>query len=129
MEKIDNEFLEREFNNNYQIHEIFKYQKHRDLDILIKNIKENDELLLEININNIMPFYKHRSNFQFESDEEYKFWNHVVSTLFMSELKDNYSIVTLHDIDTEKRILTRDNFEEYEKREELLLDRNDGMRL
>ena len=72
-----------------------------------------------------MPYYKHRGNFTYESEDEYKFWEHVISTLFMSELKEKYNIVTLHDIDTEKRILTRDNFEEYKKREELLLDRND----
>lgn len=125
MEKLDNEFLDREFNNNYQVHEIFKYQKHRTLDTLKKNIKENDELLLEIDINNIMPFYKHRNNFDFESIEEYNFWNHVVSVLFMQELSENYNIYTNHDILTEKKILTRDSFEEYQKYESILINRND----
>lgn len=123
--ELENKYLEREFNYNYQVHEIFKYQQHRTLDTLIKKINEKKELLLEIDINAIMPFYKHRNNFEFESDEEYDFWDHVISNLFMQELNEKYKIVTLHDIETEKRILTRDSFKEYEKRKGLLLDRND----
>lgn len=125
MEKLDNKYLEREFNNNYQVHEIFKYQKHGTLDTLIKNIKEKHEPLLEIDINNIMPFYKHRNNFEFESIEEYNFWNHVISILFMQELSDNYNIETNHDVLAEKKIITRDSFEEYQKYESILINRND----
>lgn len=125
MEKIDNEFLEREFNNNYQVNEIFKYQRHRALDKLMRNIKEKNELLFEIDINIIMPFYKHRNNFEFESEEEYNFWNHALSILFMQELSENYNIETKHDILTEKKILTREDFEEYQKYEDVLINRND----
>ena len=40
MEKIENEFLEREFNNNHEVHEIFKYQRNEDIDNLEKTICE-----------------------------------------------------------------------------------------
>ena len=125
MEKIDNEYLEREFNNNYKVHEIFKYQGHATLDTLIKKIKDSNEILLEINNNNITPFYKHRENFEFESIEEYSFWNHIISVLFMQELSDSYDIETNHDILLEKKILTGESFEDYQKYEKILINRND----
>ena len=131
MEKIENEFLEREFNNNHEVHEIFKYQRNEDIDNLEKNILESNgnEILLKININNIMPFLKHKSNIEKDSEEEEKFWNHVVSILFMSQLDDKYKIESVHNVDEEKKIITRDNFDVYQKVESSLINRDDVIEL
>ena len=131
MEKIENEFLEREFNNNHEVHEIFKYQRNEDIDNLEKNILESNgnEILLKININNIMPFLKHKSNIEKDSEEEEKFWNHVVSILFMSQLDDKYKIESVHNVDEEKKIITRDNFDVYQKVESALINRDDVIEL
>lgn len=131
MEKIENEFLEREFNNNHEVHEIFKYQRNEDIDNLEKNILESNgnEILFKININNIMPFLKHKSNIEKDSEEEEKFWNHVVSILFMSQLDDKYKIESVHNVDEEKKIITRDNFDVYQKVESALINRDDVIEL
>ena len=131
MEKIENEFLEREFNNNHEVHEIFKYQRNEDIDNLEKNILESNgnEILLKININNIMPFLKHKNNIEKDSEEEEKFWNHVVSILFMSQLDDKYKIESVHNVDEEKKIITRDNFDVYQKVESALINRDDVIEL
>ena len=131
MEKIENEFLEREFNNNHEVHEIFKDQRNEDIDNLEKNILESNgnEILFKININNIMPFLKHKSNIEKDSEEEEKFWNHVVSILFMSQLDDKYKIESVHNVDEEKKIITRDNFDVYQKVESALINRDDVIEL
>lgn len=131
MEKIENEYLEREFANNYQTHELFNYQRRETIDSIMNRINDNPngDILLQININNIMPFYKHRNNFINNSVEEYNYWNHVVSILFMSQLKEKYDFNTIHDIDKEKRIITREPFDDYKKTEPALLNRNDVIEL
>ena len=124
---MENVFLEREFNNNHEVHEIFKYQRNEDIDDLEKMVTESDdnEILLKININNIMPFLKHKSNIEKDSEDEEKFWNHVVSTLFMSQLNDKYKNESIHNIDEEKKVLTRDEFDVYQKVESALINRDD----
>lgn len=125
MERIENEILEREFINNYGIHEVFEYQSTSDLDNLVKSIKDSNEILLQININNIIPFYKHRNNFKDDSEEESKYWNHIISILFMTQLKEKYNLDMVHDLEEEKKIITREPFETYQQYESALLDRND----
>lgn len=125
MEKIDNEKLEREFNNNKTSHEVFEHQRTGTLDVLEKRIKDNNEVLFQLSINNIMPFYKHKGHFVDGSKEETRFWNHVVAILFMTELRNRDGLDTCHDIDEEKKIITREDFDIYEKVEDALLDRAD----
>ncbi len=127
MEIIDNKYLEREFNTNYEYHEIFNYQKNETLDVLEKRIKSSgkNDILLKININNIVPYYKHRSNIEHNSDEEKKYWNHVVSILFATQLKEMYEIDSIRNIDEEKRVVVRGTFEEYKKLQDVLLNRDD----
>ena len=121
------ENIEKELDNNRSIHEIFECQSASVIDTVIKRFKDNDsnEILLQININNIMPFYKHRGNFQKESEEEARFWEHLVSILFMSQLKERHDFDIVHDIEEEKKVMTREPFEIYKQVEGALLDRND----
>jgi len=122
---MDNKILERELNNNYEYNEIFTYQRYGTLESVSDVVKENKELLFEININNIIPYYKHRSKFKYESEEEYRFWNHIISILFITELKEKYDIDILHYIDEEKKIVTKNEFDDYLKYEHILLNRED----
>ena len=87
METINNEILERGFQNNYSIHEVFEYQSVSTLESVIKKINqsEKNEILLQININNMMPFYKLKSTLKNNDQEERKFWNHLISILFMTQ--------------------------------------------
>ena len=119
--------IKRELKNNYSSHEVFNYQGKNALEEVDKYVKENgsNNILFEININNMMPYYKHRTEFTSESQDEEKYWNHVVSILFFNQLKENYGIDNHSDLDTQKKIMTREEVSEYYKAEPALLNRND----
>lgn len=120
------ETIKRELKNNYSSHEVFNYQGTNALEEVVKYVKYNEnDILFEININNIMPYYKHRTEFVSESQDEEKYWNHVVSILFFNQLKENYGIDNHSDLDTQKKIMTREEVSEYYKAEPALLNRND----
>lgn len=127
METINNEILEREFQNNYSIHEVFEYQSVSTLESVIKKINqsEKNEILLQININNMMPFYKLKSTLKNNDQEERKFWNHLISILFMTQLEEKYGVDSLHNIEVEKKLMTREPFENYSKYENIIINRND----
>lgn len=127
METIENEILERELNNNHSIHEVFEYQRVSTLDNIIKRIKASDdnEILLQINMNIMIPFYKLKATIKNDPEQESKFWNHLVSLLFISQLSEKHEINTLHDIEVEKKIMTREPFDGYHKYEDIIVNRND----
>lgn len=127
METKNNEILEREFQNNYSIHEVFEYQSVSTLESVIKKINqsEKNEILLQININNMMPFYKLKATLKNNDQEERKFWNHLISILFMTQLEEKYGVDSLHNIEVEKKLMTREPFENYSKYENIIINRND----
>ena len=127
METIDNMVLERELKDNHSMHELFEYQRNSTLDGVVKTLKESNgnDILLQISINNVIPFYKFRASFLYESEEESRYWNHIISILFMSQLKEKYDLETSHEIEEEKKVMTRESFETYQLFESTLVDRND----
>ena len=122
MKVIDNKFVKEELENNYEKNEIFKHQRHSTISQIEDYIKENgtNEILLDIDINNITPFLKLGS--LLKDDNEY--WNHVVALLFMQDLEFKYNYKSDHEIDAEKRILSRD-IENYESLKHLIINNND----
>lgn len=123
---MENKFLDRELRTNHYYNEIFKRQKHNDLDTLIMNLKiSGKDVIFELNINNAIPFCKNGSIFEPNSEEEKNYWNHVVALLFMNQLKEKYDIESDHNLEDEKRIITRLPQEEYLKYEDCLVNRDD----
>lgn len=121
---MENKILEKEINENYGHHEIFLHQSYETLNSIEKIIDEKNEILLEININNIMPYYNLRTKFKYESIEENDLWNHIISILFMTELKGKYNVDLARNIDEEKRIMTKGSVDTYLYSEDLLSNRN-----
>ena len=122
MKDIDNKFVKEELENNYETSDIFKHQRHSTISQIEDYLKENgtNEILLDIDINNITPFLKLGT--LLKDDDEY--WNHVVALLFMQDLEFKYNYKTDHEIDAEKRILSRD-IESYEDLKHLIINKND----
>ena len=122
MKDIDNKFVKEELENNYETNDIFKHQRHSTISQIEDYLKENgtNEILLDIDINNITPFLKLGT--LLKDDDEY--WNHVVALLFMQDLEFKYNYKTDHEIDAEKRILSRD-IESYEDLKHLIINKND----
>ena len=127
MNNIDNDYIIDSLNNNYEDNEIFKLQRRDNLSSLEKTINEmpQGEILFVIDFNQIVPFHRLRSNFKDDDIEDDIFWNHAVSLLFMNILHENYFIETKHDLDEEKKLLTRASLEDYKKAEPILVNRND----
>ena len=121
---MENKILEKELNENYESHEIFLHQSYETLNSIEKIIDEKNEILLEINMNNIMPYYNLRTNFKNESDGENNLWDHIISILFMTELKGKYNIDLARNIDEEKRIMTKGSIDTYLYTEDLLSNRS-----
>ena len=127
MNEIDNEYIIDSLKNNYEDNEIFKLQKHDTIHALENKINEmpKQEILFELDFNQIVPFHKLRSNFKDDDIEDDKFWNHVVALLFMNILYENYFIETKHNLDEEKKLLTRATLDDYKRAEPILANRND----
>lgn len=112
MEIIDNEYMEEELDNNHSIGEVFKNQRHTTLDSLTKKIENNEnDILVNISINNIVPFLKRGQETTELYDDPY--WDSVVSLIIMNELKEKYGASTYHNLDVEKVLLTRAPLNEY----------------
>lgn len=119
------EYLEEEFNNNHSIGEIFKNQRHDTLDSLVDRVNNsNEDIVLQISLNNIMPLLKHKNNIK-DTDEEKLYWDNVVSILLMNELVEKYGTNTSHNLDDEKRIMTRGEYEEYKSVQNGIVNHND----
>lgn len=126
MKDLENKVLEREINNNHDTNEVFIHQNKAVLSDLEDNLREsNNEIVLDIDINNIMPFYRLKTRMKQEEMEDNNFWSHVVSILFMQDLLNRYEIKTNHNIDEEKKVLSRDDIDDYFKIESVLASRDD----
>ena len=125
MKELDSKILERELRDNHDTHEIFKHQSRILLSDLEDNLKESNEIVLNINLNSIMPFYRLTTKMKHEEYEDENFWQHAVSVLFMQDLKDRYNVETIHNLAEEKKVLTRVDIEDYSKVENVLINRND----
>ena len=127
MSNIDNEYVLKSLTTNYEDNEVFKHQKHETLNGIEETLKamNKDEILFELDLNKLMAFSKLRNTFKDNETEEDNFWNHAIALLFMNTLYEDYFIETKHDLDEERKVLIRDNVEEYKNVESALVDRND----
>ena len=122
-----NEYVINSITRNNRDNEVFKHQQHETINGISEVIEHmpKSEVLFEIDFNQIVPFNKLRSNFKEDDNVDDIFWNHVISLLFINTLYEKYFIETKHDLEDERRILTRDNVEEYFYREQGLVNRDD----
>ena len=106
---------------------VFKHQQRDTLNGISDLLQgmPKKEILFEIDVNQIVPFYKLRNNFKDDDNVDDTYWNHVISLLFMNSLYEKYFIETKHDLEEERKILVRDNVEEYYQREARLVTRDD----
>ena len=116
---MDNKYLENEIKNNHESHEVFKRQRHSDLDKITDYTDKND-IVLNITVNNIVPFISKSDN-----REKENYWNHSVSLILMNELNYRYGIKTNHDLEEEKRIITRADNNEYNRLDSIVINRDD----
>ena len=123
MEFLENKTLGSELKSNYYVNAIFKRQRHSDLEKLQRNtIILDRDILFELNINNIVPFTRNASP---STVDEESYWNHFVSLQFMSQLKDRYGVHTSHNLEEEKKLMTRTPLDDYASFESSIVDRND----
>lgn len=126
MLRIENNNIDRELRVNHFSNEIFKKQRHSDLDAVAANVRIlNRDVVLELDINNTVPFCNNSKSITPGSKEDADYWNHSVSLMFMSQLVDKYFVDTNHDLDEERRVMTRLPIESYLTFEDALVNRND----
>ncbi len=122
-----NEYVINSITTDNNEKEVFKHQRHETLNGIEELIEKlpKKEILFELDLNQIMSFSKLRNNIK-DDDRNYDiFWNHVISLLFMTDLYEKYFIETKHDLEDERKLLSRDNVDEYFNREWSLVTRDD----
>ena len=129
---IDSETICEELSNNYEKNEIFGvYYRHR--------LYQIQEALKDDSLNNILLVVKremvtelmgHYQKMAFASPERVAFLNHLIAILFLRQLKEKYSIETVHAelLDEEESYLRDKSYDDYSLVESELPIREDVFR-